>query len=507
MKSVLAKFDQRPIRRTALFAVPIMLGVLALQGVGPVAAIESPAPAARPVFERVQFADVIERVQPAVVKIDVTKTIDGIAQLGGQALPFREGGPFGEFMRRFGVPFGPQNGPGMSGPPAQAEGLGSGFIIDAEGHVVTNNHVIDGADKMTVTLHDGTELPARLVGRDPLTDLALLKIEGGDDLPTIAFGDSERARVGDWVVAIGNPFGFGGSATAGIISARGRDIKSGPYDDYLQIDAPINSGNSGGPIVDASGQVIGVNTAIFSPNGGNVGIGFAIPASAAAKVISELKANGSVTRGWLGVQIQPVTEDIAAALELDEAAGALVATVVDDSPAALAGVTAGDVIVRYGDVDIADPRDLSRAVAATDPGEKVAIAVVRGGREERLVTVIDRHARQALAAAEGGARDGGNGDDALGLGLALGELRPDARRRLRLDEDVDGAFVVGVKNDGPAAKSGVRPGDVIVQVNQRAVADVDDAQAALREAKKAERPIVVLIRRGGDQFFATMKVA
>ncbi|MEQ8659186.1 MAG: trypsin-like peptidase domain-containing protein, partial [Gammaproteobacteria bacterium] len=213
MKPALAQFSHRPARRAALFAVPVLLGALALNGVGPAGALEAPAAAAQPTFARVQFADVIEQVQPAVVKIDVTKTLEGVAQLGGRNMPFPENSPFGEFMRRFGVvPFGPQGGP-QGGPPARAEGLGSGFIIDAEGHVVTNNHVIDGADEMRVTLHDGTELPARLVGRDPLTDLALLKIEGGKDLPSVSFGDSDRARVGDWVVAIGNPFGFGGSAT------------------------------------------------------------------------------------------------------------------------------------------------------------------------------------------------------------------------------------------------------------------------------------------------------
>ncbi|MEQ8495702.1 MAG: Do family serine endopeptidase, partial [Gammaproteobacteria bacterium] len=503
MKPALALFSHRPARRAALYAVPVLLGALALNGIGPAGALEAPAAAPRPTFERVQFADVIERVQPAVVKIDVVKTVAGVNRLGGQAMPFPQDSPFGEFMRRFGmVPFGPQGGQG--GPPARAEGLGSGFIIDADGHVVTNNHVIDGADEMRVTLHDGTELPARLVGRDPLTDLALLKIEGGKDLPAVEFGDSDRARVGDWVVAIGNPFGFGGSATAGIISARGRDIKSGPYDDYLQIDAPINSGNSGGPIVDASGHVIGVNTAIYSPNGGNVGIGFAIPAAEAAQVITELKESGAVTRGWLGVQIQPVTVVVASALQLEAARGALVASVVDDSPASLAGVTAGDVIVRYGDTAIEDPRALSRAVAATAPGEKISLTVVRRGKEQRLVTVIDRNEQHALAATASDGNDAGAANDALGLGLALGELHEDARRRLELGDDVSGAFVVGVKNDGPAAQSGVRPGDVIVQVNQREVADVASARQALGEAKQAERPIVMLIRRSGEQFFTTM---
>ncbi|MCB1745915.1 MAG: DegQ family serine endoprotease [Gammaproteobacteria bacterium] len=485
--------------RVALASLPLVLAAVALNTSSPAGAVEAPAP--RPAFERVQFADVIAEVQPAVVKISVTKTIGGVARLGGQAAPF-DGGPFGEFLRRFGpFSFVPQGEP-----ETKAEGLGSGFIIDADGYVVTNNHVIDGADVIGITLNDGREFDAELVGNDPLTDLALLKIKDGKNLPHLEFGDSDAARVGDWVVAIGSPFGFGGSATAGIISARGRDIHSGPYDDYLQIDAPINSGNSGGPIVDASGRVIGVNTAIFSPNGGNIGIGFAIPAQDAQRIVAELKDKGSVTRGWLGVQIQGVNPDVAEALNLNKPTGALVASVVPKSPAALAGVQPGDVILRFNETDITEPRDLSRVVASTEPGSKVSIEVMRRGEERRLAAVIDRNAEaQKLAYAAHGDEQA-NPDD-LGLGLALGPVPPEAREQLDLGPDVQGAFVVGVKNNGPAAESGVRPGDVIVQVNQKNVKDVDDASRELAEAKAADRPIMVLVRRGEDQFFTTFKPA
>ncbi|MGE0485563.1 MAG: Do family serine endopeptidase [Gammaproteobacteria bacterium] len=485
--------------RVALAALPLILGAVALNTSGPAGAVEAPAP--RPAFERVQFADVIAAAQPAVVKISVTKTVGGVARLGGQATPFDDG-PFGEFLRRF----GPFSAVPRGEPEAKAEGLGSGFIVDAKGYVVTNNHVVEGADVIGITLNDGREFDAELVGNDPLTDLAVLKIKDGRNLPHLDFGDSDAARVGDWVVAIGSPFGLGGSATAGIISARGRDIHSGPYDDYLQIDAPINSGNSGGPIVDASGHVIGVNTAIFSPNGGNIGIGFAIPARDAQRIVAELRDKGSVTRGWLGVQIQGVNPDVAEALSLDQPAGALVASVVPKGPAALAGVEPGDVIVRFDETDIGEPRDLSRAVAAAEPGAKVSIEVMRRGEERRLAAVIDRNAEQQKLAYAPQGDEQATPDD-LGLGLALGPVPPEAREQLDLGPDVQGAFVVGVKNNGPAAASGVRPGDVIVQVNQRDVTDVDQASRVLAEAKAAERPIMVLVRRGEDQFFTTFKPA
>lgn len=481
-------------RRILLGALPLALGALMINGSEPQAAPEPPAPPA--VFERVPFADVIARAQPAVVKIEVTKTVRGIGHFRGGAPSFREHGPFGDFMRRFMAPGGRNDGP-----TARAQGVGSGFVVDTEGHIVTNHHVVDGAEDIKVTLDDGRELRARLVGHDPLTDLAVLQVEHDDALPVLEFGDSDRTRVGDWVVAIGSPFGFGGSATAGIVSARGRDIRSGPYDDFLQIDAPINSGNSGGPIVDASGRVVGVNTAIYSPNGGNIGIGFAIPANEASRIVNDLIDDGKVTRGWLGVQIQPVTEDLAAALALPEPAGALVAEVVDDGPAARAGVRPGDVIVSLNGDAVVDPRGLSRAVAALEPGVRARFEVIREGRNLPLTTVIANNSRVAAADAGSASADGENTPE---YGLALGAIGDAERARFDIGDD-QGAFVLGVKRGGPADNGGIEPGDVIVRVNERTVADVSDATDALAAAARQARPVVVLVKRGTEQFFATMK--
>ena len=269
-------------------------------------------------------------------------------------------------------------------PQRRTEGQGSGFLIDASGYIVTNNHVAGGADEITVTLQDGRKFEAKLIGNDPRTDLAVIKIDAPSNLPYVAFGDSDNARVGDWVVAIGNPFGLGGTATAGIISARGRDIQSGPYDDYLQLDAPINFGNSGGPVFNTAGEVVGVNTAIFSPNGGNIGIGFAIPANQAKTVVAQLREKGSVERGWLGVQIQDLDEELAASLGLEQNHGALVADVVEDAPAQHAGLKQGDVITRFNDHEIDNARTLSRVVAATSPSESAKVTVWRNGKAQEL---------------------------------------------------------------------------------------------------------------------------
>jgi serine protease Do len=326
------------------------------------------------------FADVIESVSPAVVNIAVSK-LEPVAPTlyqysPQQGYPQGQGRqyPFDEFFERF---FGP-NGPTQEMPQRRSEGQGSGFLIDASGYIVTNNHVAGDAEKITVTFQDGRELDAKLVGRDAKTDLALIKVEA-TGLPYVAFGDSDRARVGDWVVAIGNPFGLGGTATAGIISARGRDIESGPYDDYLQLDAPINFGNSGGPVFNTAGEVVGVNTAIFSPNGGNIGIGFAIPANQAKAIVADLKESGSVERGWLGVQIQGLDDDLAGSLGLPSEKGALVAEVVGDGPAAKAGVQAGDVITRFNGREIDSPRTLSRVVAEAPPSRPATVTVWRDG--------------------------------------------------------------------------------------------------------------------------------
>jgi serine protease Do len=309
------------------------------------------------------------------------------------------------------------------------------------------------------------------------------------------------------VVAIGNPFGLGGSVTAGIISARGRDIQAGPYDDYLQIDAPINSGNSGGPVINAEGRVVGVNTAIYSPNGGNIGIGFAIPAREAERVVSELRSHGGVTRGWLGVQIQAVSADMAEALHVKDAGGALVAAVVEHSPADRAGVQVGDVILKFGDTTIKDARDLSKAVAKAEPGSKVHIDIVRNGKTDRLATVIDRNAQHDVASSGGHPASGEADNLDQQLGVALGPLSSGARAQLNLDEDVRGALVLGVKKGSAAEDGGRKPGDVIVRVNNAAVVDAAAAKQALGNARDKNRPVVVLVRRGEQQFFTAMKLA
>ena len=490
-------------RKAAVLALPLALGAVAWPGIVPVHA--APSSPAQIGFVQPQLADVIEAVQPAVVKIAVTKSAARVAKLEGRAVPFDDDSPFGEFMRRFGQ--GPYADGPRGEPSGKVEGLGSGFIIDGKGYIVTNNHVVDGADEIKVTLTDGKELTGKLVGADPQTDLALVKVDADKDLPAVSFGDSDRARVGDWVVAIGSPFGLGGSVTAGIISARGRDIHSGPYDNYLQIDAPINSGNSGGPIIGADGKVIGVNTAIYSPNGGNIGIGFAIPAREAERVVTELRSHGGVTRGWLGVQIQPVTADMAEALNVKDAAGALVAEVVAKSPAARAGIKVGDVILKFADTSIKDARDLGKAVAVAEPGAKVTIDILRNGEQRQLATIIDRNAQQTEVAFDSDHHPAVNDKLDEELGLALGPLSSDAREHLNLDHDVQGALVLGIKNGGAAEQSGLRPGDIIVRVNRAEVADARAARAALGAAKQGQHAAVVLVRRGDQQFFTSMKLA
>ena len=333
----------------------------------------------------VSFADVVERVSPAVVNIAVTKRTRSMpTAVWPDRVP--RGGEFEQFFRRFfDTPGSTPDGPRF---PREVRGAGSGFVIDAAGYIATNQHVIDGAEEIVVTLQTGEQLDAMVIGQDGRTDLALIKVDAPPELTALEFGDSDRARVGEWVLAIGNPFGLGGTATAGIISARGRDIRSGPYDDYLQIDAPINSGNSGGPVFNTAGEVIGVNTAIYSPNGGSIGIGFAIPANQAKAILDELRANGVVERGWLGVSIRSVDRELAESLGLDEARGARVARVEPGSPADRAGVLNGDVITEFDGVVVDSARTLSRLVGATDADERISIEVWRDGETLELTVEL-----------------------------------------------------------------------------------------------------------------------
>lgn len=467
-----------------------------------------PAAPRTPAAPGASFAEVIESVSPAVVNIAVMKVESSAPTFyefrgpRGQELPRGQefqGQPFPfEFFERF-----------YDGDPRQfqrrSEGQGSGFLIDASGYIVTNNHVAGGADEITVTLQDGRKFDANLVGSDPRTDLALLKIEASG-LPYVAFGDSDQARVGDWVVAIGNPFGLGGTATAGIISARGRDsrdlrITEGIDNDYLQLDAPINFGNSGGPVFNVAGQVVGVNTAIFSPNGGNVGIGFAIPANQAKEIVADLREDGTVERGWLGVTIQSLDEDLARSLGLANARGALVANVVGDSPAAEGGIETGDVITRFNGEDIDDNRELSRLVASATPNAGARVTVWRDGRSRELTVELGEAQNEAVAAVNPGR---GSAQGSAALGMTLRPLTDGDRSRLGIPGGVDGAIVAAVEPDSAAAEKGLRPGDVITRVNQQPITSVGDAVAALNAARDRGETALLLVRTGDGQRFVAL---
>ncbi|RPI62337.1 MAG: Do family serine endopeptidase [Lysobacterales bacterium] len=466
--------------------------------------VAQPAAPRTPAAPGVSFAEVIEAVSPAVVNIAVMKvessspTSFEFSTPGAPNPQFRGQFPF-EFFERF----------FDGGDPRQfqrrSEGQGSGFLIDAGGYIVTNDHVAGGAEEITVTLQDGRKFDANLVGSDPRTDLALIKIEASG-LPYVAFGDSDETRVGDWVVAIGNPFGLGGTATAGIISARGRDsrqlrLSEYAYTDYLQLDAPINFGNSGGPVFNVAGEVVGVNTAIFSPNGGNVGIGFAIPANQAKEIVADLRENGTVERGWLGVNIQSLDEDLASSLGLDDARGALVADVVDDSPAAKGGLQAGDVITRFNGTEIEDARALSRTVAAASPDESVRVTVWREGRSRDLTVELGEAPNEPVAALN---RGGPGGQGTAPAGLTLRPLTDQDRAALQIPGDVAGVLVAAVAPGSPAAEKGLRQGDVITRVNREAVTNVAEAVAALNAAREGNGTALVLVRRGDAQQFVAL---
>jgi serine protease Do len=381
-------------RAVALLGAAVIIAPLSVAAFSghDVAAAAAPGPAvAAPAASGGSFAPIVSADKPAVVTVTTVIKAentgnDEASQLGGNS-PFDE--QFRQFFRDQGIPL-PDQAP-QQRPAQRAEALGSGFVVTADGYIVTNNHVIDKASSITVTLDDGTQVPAKLVGADPKNDLAVLKIKPAKPLATVAWGDSDGLRVGDQVLAIGNPFGIGTTVTAGIVSARGRDLHSGPYDDFIQIDAPINRGNSGGPLVDAAGRVVGINTAIYSPNGGSVGVGFAIPSDQAQKVVAELVKDGSIQHGFIGVEIQPVTVDIADAIGLHQAEGALVADVNNGTPAAKAGLKAGDIITAFGGSPVKSPRDLSRMVADLSPGTSKSLSVWRTGETKDLSITIGRN--------------------------------------------------------------------------------------------------------------------
>ena len=490
-------------RRQPLLAATLGLALLATATafIAPKAQAASvPEPLAAPAGPP-GFADVVERVTPAVVNVTVASEAQrALSAPHGQMPMPDEDSPLYEFFKRFG---GLEEMP-MPGP-RQRQGEGSGFIVDADGHIVTNNHVVDGATSIEVTLNDGAQYQATVVGRDPKTDLALLKIDTEDALPYVTLGDSSGARVGDWVLAVGNPFGLGGSVNAGIISARGRDINSGPYDDYIQIDAPINRGNSGGPLFDARGVVIGVNTAIFSPSGGNIGIGFAIPAETAADIVADLKTKGRVDRGWLGVQIQPVTDEVAASLGLAETRGVLVADVLSGTPAEAAGVRSGDIILEAAGEQMVDYRDLTKLIAGIDAGTVIELQVLRSGEAMTIpVTIGEMPTSDDLAQNASGNEPAG---DEPRIGLYLTPLTPELRTERGLDADASGVLVAQVAPGSPAQAAGIKAGSLISMVGQRAVNQPSQVVEAVQEAAAANRPSVLLrVEQDGEQRFIAVPI-
>ncbi len=436
------------------------------------------------------FANLAEQLLPSVVNISTTQVIEGRSGMEFPKLP--PGSPFEDFFREF----FDRNQPDQRS--RKATSLGSGFILSDGVHVVTNNHVIQDADEITVILHDNTRLNAELVGRDPKTDLAVLKIKPEKKLTGVDFGNSDKSRVGDWIMAIGNPFGLGGTVTAGIISARGRDINSGPYDDFIQTDASINRGNSGGPMFNLRGRVIGINTAIFSPSGGSVGIGFAIPSRIAAPVIHHLIKHGQVRRGWLGVHIQVVTEEIAEALGLDEAAGALVASVIPDGPAEKAKIKTGDIILKFNNKKVDKMRSLPRIVADTEVGKSVPIVIWRNNKKVDLTAMIEEldDASTKVAAKGGKPMQKSKARTIKALGLKLSSLNSSLKKKFSLDKDAKGIVVLKVIEGGPAAEKGIRPGDLIVEVGQQEATSPEVAEAIVAEAKKSDRKYVLLLLEG-----------
>jgi serine protease Do len=444
------------------------------------------------------YSDLAARVTPAVVNVQVTMK----AEADNDTMNMSGGAPqsdMEEFMRQFAERFG-QHGHAQRMPQPKAQALGTGFIIDASGIIVTNNHVAGKADSITVTLQDGRKLPAKLLGADEKTDLAVLKVSSDKPLPHVEFGDSTRAKVGQPVMAVGNPFGLGGTVTSGIISARGRDIQSGPFDDYIQTDAAINRGNSGGPLFDMDGKVIGINTAIFSPNGGSIGLGFAIPASLAEPVVNQLKDHGRVERGLLGVQIQPVTDEIANSLSLGSTSGALVAQVESDSAAQKAGIQSGDVIRSVDGKDIATVRDLTRTIAAAQPGSTVKLHLMRDGKDVTVQAKLGDSAPAKEAKAEGKA----DAKEPMSFGVSLAPLSPESRQQLGLKDSVKGALIAAVEPGSPADEQGLRAGDVLQQVGHDPVDSPKDAVAKLREAKDSKKPVLMKIFREGMTRFVAV---
>jgi serine protease Do len=435
------------------------------------------------------FADLVAKVKPAVISVRVRLqevAANGDDQNGGTTI--QPGPPLDRFFRQFGFQNMPNGMQQMPQARRNVEAQGSGFFIAADGYAVTNNHVVNNAKTVQITTDDGRTMPAKVIGTDPKTDLALIKVDGSN-FPYVKFADHDP-RIGDWVIAVGNPFGLGGTVTAGIVSARGRDIGEGPYDDFIQIDAPINKGNSGGPAFDVNGNVIGVNTAIFSPSGGSVGIGFDIPADTAKMVVAQLKEHGHVTRGWIGVQVQAVTPEIAQALGMKTARGALVDEPQADSPAAKAGIAAGDVITSINGKDVKDSRNLARQIAADAPGTKVSLAILHNGAEKTVSLTLGTLPNERQARVDAGAPTGSENTPRLGLTLApAGEVDGAGQ---------PGVAVTAVDPNGPAAEHGIKSGDIILDVAGKTVSKPADVRQQLSDLHKDGKQIALMRVKSGD---------
>jgi len=457
------------------------------------------------------LSDLAAKVTPAVVNVAVTMKAGAADDDETQMSDRSQQQQMEEFMQRFAERFGQQGQPGKPQMKPQqrqaqkAQAVGTGFIIDANGWIVTNFHVAGKADSITVTLADGRKLPAKMVGGDEKTDLALIKVESDKPLPYVTFADATKVRVGQPVMAVGNPFGLGGTVTTGIVSARGRDIHSGPFDDYIQTDAAINRGNSGGPLFDMDGHVIGINTAIFSPSGGSVGLGFAIPSSLAEPVVAQLKTNGRVERGLLGVQIQPVTEELAQSMSLGSEKGALVAQVQPDSPALAAGIKSGDVIKSVDGKNIETIRDLTRMISAVKPGTSVKLDLWRDGKDMSVTAKVgDQKEEAAMVKAKADQPADAKKAEPMSYGVSLAPISPEARQELKLDDSIKGAVVAAVEPGSPADDQGLKAGDVLQQVGKDMVDSPKMAAEKLKEAKKTGKPVLMKIYREGMTRFVAI---
>jgi serine protease Do len=492
---IVTEIEMTTVKRIATLAV---LGASLLSFSMPqvVAQTTTPEGPAATVATLPNIADLADKLLPSVVEISIQSKVAGTTS----PIPeMPEDAPFKDFFDDFFKRRQQGQGQGQGPNDRTVNSMGSGFVVDATGLIVTNNHVVEGADTIEVHFQDGTDLKAELVGRDPKTDLAVIRVKSEKPLPVVKFGDSDSLRIGEWVIAIGNPFGLGGSVSLGIVSARNRDINAGPYDDFIQTDAAINKGNSGGPLFNLNGDVMGINTAIFSPTGGSVGIGFSVPANTARGVIDQLVKYGETRRGWLGVRLQTISDDIAESMSIDKSRGALVAEVTKDGPGEKAGIKAGDVILEFNGKKIGEMRELPRAVAETEVGKKVAVLVLRDGKEVPLTVELGRleDGEKKTAAAGSSAPAAAT---VTTLGMTVSSLTEELRKKYSIAEKMAGAVVTEVAQEGAAADKRIEVGDVVVEAGGKPVIGAGDISVAIENAEKeGKSSVLLLIAKGGKE--------